>query len=155
MSSPTAQDYADNIGNYVAGLARHPGALQQLQLSLVSMPEQWQKLAMHRLYVRKTALLDALNDAELEAVGTGQVDLWAIAQAVASVQANTVANVPQDAICPDPAILEVIELIAQRKLRHTVCTRNRDSLDFFEVHAASVQDALLTAFMAGMQVKNA
>lgn len=152
MSNPIA----DNIRNYCAGLARHPGALEQLQLSLLTHPGDWRTLAMHRLRMRQTALLDAMSDAELEAIGTGQVDLWSITQTVATDQA---ASDPLDAseadASPDASILETIELIAQQKLGRTVQTRNSDRLDFFEVHAARVQDALLAAFMAGMQFKNA
>jgi hypothetical protein len=151
MSNPVS----DNIRNYCAGLARHSGALEQLQLSLLSHPEAWRTLAIHRLRMRQTTLLDAMNNAELEAIGTGQVDLWSITQTVATAQAADPLDDRQADATPDASILETIELIAQRKLGRTVQTRNSDRLDFFEVHAARVQDALLAAFMAGMQVKNA
>jgi hypothetical protein len=151
MSNPVS----DNIRNYCAGLARHPGALEQLQLSLLTHPEDWRTLAIHRLRMRQTTLLDAMSNAELEAIGTGQVDLWSITQTVATAQAADPLDDRQADATPDASILETIELIAQRKLGRTVQTRNSDRLDFFEVHAARVQDALLAAFMAGMQVKNA
>lgn len=151
MSNPVS----DNIRNYCAGLARHPGALEQLQLSLLTHPEDWRTLAIHRLRMRQTTLLDAMSNAELEAIGTGQVDLWSITQTVATAQAADPLDDRQADATPDASILETIELIAQRKLGHTAQTRNLDRLDFFEVHAARVQDALLAAFMAGMQAKNA
>ena len=151
MSNPVS----DNIRNYCAGLARHTDALEQLQLSLLTHPEAWRTLAIHRLRMRQTTLLDAMNNAELEAIGTGQVDLWSITQTVATAQAADPLDDRQADATPDASILETIELIAQRKLGRTVQTRNSDRLDFFEVHAARVQDALLAAFMAGMQVKNA
>jgi hypothetical protein len=151
MSNPVS----DNIRNYCAGLARHPGALEQLQLSLLTHPEDWRTLAIHRLRMRQTTLLDAMSNAELEAIGTGQVDLWSITQTVATAQAADPLDDRQADATPDASILETIELIAQRKLGRTVQTRNSDRLDFFEVHAARVQDALLAAFMAGMQAKNA
>ena len=156
MSSITTPNQAQNISHYVAGLARQPGALDQLTLSLLAMPDEWRKLAMHRLHMRKTALLDVMSDAELEAIGTGQVDLWSIVQTVATAQANNdpLADPEVDA-SPDPSILQTIELIAQRKLGHTTQTRHRDMLDFFEVHAGQLQDALLAAFMAGMHLKDA
>jgi hypothetical protein len=156
MSNITIPNHAENISHYVAGLARQPGALDQLTLSLLAMPDEWRKLAMHRLHMRKTALLDVMSDAELEAIGTGEVDLWSIVQTVATAQANNdpLADPEVDA-SPDPSILQTIELIAQRKLGHTTQTRHRDMLDFFEVHAGQLQEALLAAFMAGMQLKDA
>ena len=156
MSSITTPNHAASISHYVAGLARQPGALDQLTLSLLAMPDEWRKLAMHRLHMRKTALLDVMSDAELEAIGTGQVDLWSIVQTVATAQANNdPLDDPEVDASPDPSILQTIELIAQRKLGHTTQTRNRDSLDFFEIHAGQAQEALLAAFMAGMQLKDA
>lgn len=156
MSSITTPNHAASISHYVAGLARQPGSLDQLTLSLLAMPDEWRKLAMHRLHMRKTALLDVMSDAELEAIGTGQVDLWSIVQTVATAQAN---NDPLDDTevdaSPDPSILQTIELIAQRKLGHTTQTRHRDMLDFFEIHVGQAQEALLAAFMAGMQLKDA
>ena len=154
--SNTTQNHAENIAHYLVGLSAHPGALEQLQLSLLAHPADWRTLAMHRLRMRQTTLLDAMSDAELEAIGTGQVDLWSITQTVATAQATSDPLDDSEADAPpDASILETIELIAQRKLGHTAQTRNRDALDFFEVHAARVQDALLAAFMAGMQFKNA
>jgi hypothetical protein len=154
MSNPT-QNHAESIAHYLVGLSAHPGALEQLQLSLLTHPEDWRTLAIHRLRMRQTTLLDAMSNAELEAIGTGQVDLWSITQTVATAQAADPLDDRQADATPDASILETIELIAQRKLGRTVQTRNSDRLDFFEVHAARVQDALLAAFMAGMQVKNA
>lgn len=156
MSNITTANHAENISHYVAGLARQPNALDQLTLSLLAHPEDWRKLALHRLRMRQTALLDVMSDAELEAIGTGQVDLWSIVQTVATAQANNdpLADPEVDA-SPDPSILQTIELIAQRKLGHTTQTRHRDMLDFFEVHAGQLQDALLAAFMAGMHLKDA
>ena len=156
MSSITTPNHAASISHYVAGLARQPGALDQLTLSLLAMPDEWRRLAIHRLHMRKTALLDVMSDAELEAIGTGQVDLWSIVQTVATAQAT---NDPLDdtevAASPDPSILQTIELIAQRKLGHTTQPRHRDMLDFFEIHVGQAQEALLAAFMAGMQLKDA
>jgi hypothetical protein len=219
MSNATTQTHAESIRSYVEGLARKPGALDLMRLSLLSQPEQWRKLAIHRLHMRQTGLLDVMSDTELEAIGTGQVDLWSIVKTVDIGSAGSTINSEllrhhgetissaldaqqrwndgqrifafhdQDgephlvrsyeelnSYAPDqllglpalqvsttelseeptdPSILETIELIAKRKLGHTVQTRNRDSLDFFEVHTAVVQEALLAAFMAGMQFKNA
>jgi hypothetical protein len=156
MSNITTPNHAQNISHYVAGLARQPNAVDQLTLSLLAMPDEWRKLAMHRLHMRKTALLDVMSDAELEAIGTGQVDLWSIVQTVATAQANNdPLDDPEVDASPDPSILQTIELIAQRKLGHTTQPRHRDMLDFFEIHVGQAQEALLAAFMAGMQLKDA
>lgn len=156
MSAPTTQIHALNIRHYVEGVARQPLALEQLLLSLQSLPDAWRSLAMHRLHMRQTALLDVMSDVELEVIGTGQVDLLSLAQLVATAQANgDPLTDPEGDESTDSLILETIELISQRKLGHTTVTRNRDSLDFFEVNAASVQAALVTAFVAGMQFKKA
>jgi hypothetical protein len=97
-----------------------------------------------------------MSDAELEAIGTGEVDLWCIVQTVATAQANNdPLDDPEVDASPDPSILQTIELIAQRKLGHTTQPRHRDMLDFFEIHVGQAQEALLAAFMAGMQLKDA
>jgi hypothetical protein len=148
-------DHTENITQYIRGLARQPGALRALEMSLMSLGnDQWQQMAEQRLLMRQTSLLDVMSDTELQAVANGTVSLWKITRALleeptsqASVQAVEEAQTPAE-------ILDTLEVIALRKLGRTLKASGNDRCDFFEVNVATVQAAMLSAFLAGMQFKD-
>lgn len=145
-------DLTGNITQYVRGLARQPGALKALEMSLMALGnEQWQHLAEQRLLMRQTSLLDVMSDSELQAVANGTVSLWKITQALLRETPSAAAQEAQQA----PAqILDTLELIAQRKLGRTLRAHGSDRDDFFEANVCDVQAAMLSAFLAGMQLND-
>jgi hypothetical protein len=151
-------DHTENITQYIRGLARQPGALRALEMSLMSLGnDQWQQMAEQRLLMRQTSLLDVMSNTELQAVANGTVSLWKITRAmleeptsqasVQAVQAVEEAQTPAE-------ILDTLEVIALRKLGRTLKASGNDRCEFFEVNVATVQAAMLSAFLAGMQFKD-
>lgn len=148
-------DHTEHITQYIRGLARQPGALKALEMSLMSLGnDQWQQMAEQRLLIRQTSLLDVMSDSELRAVANGTVSLCKITRALldeqilqGSVQAVDAAQTPAE-------ILDTLELIALRKLGRTLKASGSDRCDFFEVNVATVQAAMLSAFLAGMQLND-
>lgn len=148
-------DHTEHITQYIRGLARQPGALKALEMSLMSLGnDQWQQMAEQRLLMRQTSLLDVMSDCELQAVANGTVSLWRITRALldeptsqGSVQAVEEARTPVE-------ILDTLELIALRKLGRTLKASGNDRCDFFEVNVATMQAAMLSAFLAGMQLND-
>ncbi len=145
-------DLTGNISQYVRGLARQPGALKALEMSLMALGnEQWQQLAEQRLLMRQTSLLDVMSDSELQAVANGTVSLWKITQALLR---ETPSAAVQEAQQAPAQILDTLELIAQRKLGRTLRAHGSDRDDFFEANVCDVQAAMLSAFLAGMQLND-
>ena len=140
------------IREYIRGYARHPGALEELNQVLNTMGAR--KLREHAqlmLHMRQLSVLGAMSDQELKALADGSVHLATVVRGELLPRDAQEQAVEVDEI--DPAVLETLEAIAQRKLRHTLHVRNRDRLDFFEVHAGNVQDALVDAFKMGLLLR--
>ena len=151
-------DHTESITQYVRGLARQPGALKALEMSLMALGnDQWQQLAEQRLLMRQTSLLDVMTDSELQAVANGTVSLWKITRALLdepTSQASVQAVQAEEAAQTPAEILNTLEVIALRKLGRTLKASGNDRCDFFEVNVATVQAAMLSAFLAGMQFKD-
>lgn len=58
----------------------------------------------------------------------------------------------EDLIIIDPAVQQLVEAIAREELHiGTLQVRNRDRLDFHDVHVAALQKALLRAYNTGLE----
>lgn len=140
------------IREYICGYARHPGSLEELNQVLNAMgARKLREHAQFMLHRRQLSVLDAMSDQELQALADGTVHLATVVRAEMLPREAQEQTAEVDQI--DPAVLDTLEAISQRRLRHTLHVRNRDRLDFFEVHAGNVQDALVDAFKAGLLLK--